>query len=334
MEIFIKPRQRIRVEPLASGPRYDWAVALLSSWMIAGVYLDAWAHHQFAVETFFTPWHGVLYSGFLVVALLLATTFVRNLAHGYPWQEAMPAGYGLPLLGAGFFLAGGAGDMLWHALFGIEVNLEALLSPTHLLLAVGGALIGTGPLRAALNRSGSLSPGLPALISLTLLLAVLAFFTAYAHPLIEAAGGERTQSERALTIAGVLLQSGLLMGVVLFALGRWRLPFGSLTLVFTLSTALAVGIHENFALLPVGVLAGLAADFLQMKWRPFAGNSDAVRGFAFSVPAIFYSLYFATRALTGSLDWTVHLWGGAILLAGIGGLLLSYAFVPHRRAES
>ena len=41
------------------------------------------------------------------------------------------------------------------------------------------------------------------------------------------------------------------MGMILFALRRWELPFGSLTLGFTLSTALTVGIHENFEMLPV-----------------------------------------------------------------------------------
>ena len=333
MEILSKPRERMQEEPLVSGTTYDWAVALLSLWMIAGVHLDAWAHHQFDVETFFTPWHAVLYSGFLAVAALLAVTFLRNLARGYPWKESMPTGYGLSLLGAGVFLVGGVGDMLWHTLFGIEVNLDALLSPTHLLLAVGAVLIATGPLRAALTRPGSRSPGLPAMVSLMLLLAVLAFFTAYAHPLIEATGGEHSGSERALTIAGILLQTGLLMGVVLFSLRRWELPFGSLTLIFTLSTLLAASIHENFEMLPVGILSGLAADLLQVWLKPFTRNSGALRWFAFSVPVIFYTLYFATRMFTGSLDWTVHLWVGSILLSGIAGLLLSYAFVTPTVAE-
>lgn len=44
---------------------FDWVIALLSLWLVGCVHLDAWAHHQFAVETFFTPWHGVLYAGFL-----------------------------------------------------------------------------------------------------------------------------------------------------------------------------------------------------------------------------------------------------------------------------
>lgn len=39
--------------------------------------------------------------------------------------------------------------MLWHSRFGIEAGIEALLSPTHLVLALGGMLMVSGPLRAA-----------------------------------------------------------------------------------------------------------------------------------------------------------------------------------------
>jgi hypothetical protein len=39
--------------------------------------------------------------------------------------------------------------MAWHLVFGIETDVAALLSPTHLLLATGAALIVAGPLRAA-----------------------------------------------------------------------------------------------------------------------------------------------------------------------------------------
>ncbi len=60
----------------------------------------------------------------------------------------MQPGYGLSLLGVSIFALGGVSDMIWHMLFGIEVNVDALLSPTHLLLAVGMALIVSGPLRA------------------------------------------------------------------------------------------------------------------------------------------------------------------------------------------
>src|SRR6266702_774121 len=39
--------------------------------------------------------------------------------------------------------------MLWHIAFGVEADVESLISPSHLVLAVGSTLMLTGPLRAA-----------------------------------------------------------------------------------------------------------------------------------------------------------------------------------------
>jgi hypothetical protein len=315
-------------------PTFDWAVILLSAWMIGGLYLDGWAHHQGAVESFFTPWHAVLYTGFLALAALFGGTFFRNLRKGAPWREALPVGYWQSLLGVGIFLAAGVGDMAWHTLFGIEEGIEALLSPTHLLLALGGSLILTGPLRAALQRREE-APGLPALIALALLLAVLAFFTGYAHPLFELPNLSQARlwaiqqaTNEALMIAGILLQTGFMMGVVLFAVQRWKLPFGSLALIFGLSTLLAVSIHENFGLALIGLAAGLAGDLLLLVLKPSVDRPAALRGFAFAVPVAFYAIYFAVRMSLGTIQWSVHMWTGAIVMAGVLGWLMSYAFDP------
>src|SRR5438128_2736404 len=55
------PRSR-RVVRQAS-TRFDWAMAVLSTLLVAGFYLDLWAHaHGRSDNTFFTPWHAVLYS--------------------------------------------------------------------------------------------------------------------------------------------------------------------------------------------------------------------------------------------------------------------------------
>ena len=323
-----------KAQPVSSA-RFDWAVTVLSAWMIGGIHLDAWAHHQFEVETFFTPWHGVLYSGFLALAALLAGTFARHLAAGQAWRQAMPAGYELSLAGVGLFFLGGVGDMLWHSLFGIEVNVEALLSPTHLLLAVGGGFMVTGPVRAAWARAEA-RPGWAALTALALLLSVLLFFTAYANPLSEAAlargqapaGDEQIFLRQSLGVASLLLQTALTMGAALLAVRRWILPFGSLTLLIGLSTLLAISVHEDWGLLPFAVIGGLAADGLVQWLKPSSERPGALRGFAFAVPVIFYALYFATLALTDGLWWTIPLWAGAIVMAGIVGWLLSYAFVP------
>jgi hypothetical protein len=50
-------------------PLLDWTVALGGLWLIGGLHLDGWAHHHIRLDTFFSPWHAVLYSGFGVTAL-------------------------------------------------------------------------------------------------------------------------------------------------------------------------------------------------------------------------------------------------------------------------
>ena len=60
-----------------------------------------------------------------------------------------PAGYGLGMVGVVGFAAGGGGDMVWHMIFGVEVDLEALLSPSHLLLFASS--LSSSPARFALH---------------------------------------------------------------------------------------------------------------------------------------------------------------------------------------
>jgi hypothetical protein len=335
----IVPKIRIH-----GGTRFDWTVVFLGLWMVGGLHLDAWAHHQFVTETFFTPWHGLMYSGFLALAVILLGAFVRNIRRGTPWREAMPIGYGLSLLGVAVFLAGGIGDMLWHSLFGVEVNIEALLSPTHLLLAFGGALIGTGPLRAAWARLAGAKQKwehlMPAVLSLALLLAILSFFTAYANPLSDTfiVLGHRPSDDigifnyQRLGISAILLQSAIMMGVLLLIVCRWKLPIGSLTLILTIAYGLTVSIHEDFYLIPFEIVAGLVAEAVYWWLNPSVDRPISFRWFAFGVPVVFYALYFLTLALTRTMWWTIQLWAGAILLSGIVGWLLSYAFIPPQNA--
>ena len=81
----------------------------------------------------------MLYSGFLVVATVLAVTIARAHRGGLTWSQAVPRGYEISLVGVAVFAIGGIGDLLWHTLFGIEVDLSTLLSPTHFVLTAGGS---------------------------------------------------------------------------------------------------------------------------------------------------------------------------------------------------
>jgi hypothetical protein len=271
-------------------------------------------------------------------------TLVRNHAQGHAWPHVMPPGYELAILGVLIFMAGGIGDMIWHEIFGIESDVEALLSPTHLLLASGMTLSISAPFRAGWRRlidQHDPAPAwlalLPQLLSLTLLWSVWSFMTQFAHPLVDtwAAAGYRPPGSRgiallrvSLGIASFLLQTSLMMGLVLCAVRRWTLPLGSLTLVFGLNATLMSFMHDQYHLIPAAALAGVAADLLIRWLKPGMERSGPLRLFALAVPLVYYALYYVVLILTRGLQWSVHVWTGSIVLSGIVGLLLSYVLIP------
>lgn len=320
------------------GLRFDWLMSMMGFIFVAGLYLDGWAHAHGKVDnTFFTPWHAVLYSGYLINALLLIGTAYINHTRGYSWRRAIPRGYELSLIGVPLFALAGIGDAIWHTLFGFEIGIDQLLSPTHLLLAFSGILIMTGPLRAAMRRSDmqdarSWAKLLPMLLSLVALLLMFAFFTEFVNPFVRS----RVVTSRfsyenlaqAIGVASILLQSGVLMGVILLVVRRWTLPFGALTMIFTLNVALISVLADQYRLIPAIVAAGVVADVLYKWLRPSIERQDSLRVFAFLTPLILYLCYFLDLIFASGIVWSIHLWLGSCVMAGIVGLVLSYLLVP------
>ena len=328
-----KSKERMQ---FAGGILFDWAMVATSSWVLIGGYLDAWAHNHIRLETFFTPWHAVLYSGFLIVASFIVGTLIFNRIRGYTWTHALPPGYNLSLIGVIFFALGGVGDMLWHILFGIELSISAALSPTHILLAICFALIMSGPFRSAWQRSNTQSKPnwkslAPMIVSLLLTLSVFTLITQFAHPFVRplsTPSTEQTFNDQALGVVSIILQASILMGLLLLTLRRWMLPFGSLTFIFTLNAVLMSFMQDHYVLIPFIAIAGLIADLLLVQLKPSVTRPDALRVFAFTVPIVLYLSYFLALQLTVGISWTIHLWLGSTVGAGIFGLLLSYLLVP------
>lgn len=347
----------------ASSRRFDALVAVLGAALVGGVYLDGWAHiHTGLIDTFFTPWHGLLYAAYLALAAVIVGTVLRNRTAGFAGWRAVPLGYEPAVIGVAVFALGGLGDMIWHLLFGIEVDLEALLSPTHLLLALGGGLMVSGPLRAAWQRSQdrpSLRAFIPVMLSAAMILSVMTFMTQYMHPFgtTWAAATRRPEVmlgplktaeistgfsligyfaffEQLATLSGIVVQTAILMGVILTVLRRWTLPVGTFTVIMTLNAALITLMRDLFLdtgplpLIAVMFAAGTAADFLAARLRPSAERLSALRIFATVVPAILYTLYIVALAIDGGIWWRVHLWMGAIALAAVTGWLMSYLVAP------
>jgi hypothetical protein len=170
-------------------------MGVLAVLLIGGLDLDIWAHsHGRVDQSFFTPWHAVLYGAMALNGIVLGIVMARNvLRNGYPWWRALPAGYGLSLIGVIAFAIGGVLDLAWHTLFGIEEDIQALLSPTHLILATSAALILTGPLRSAAIRIAVSTPARwrdlgPAVLSVSAVFTLLGLFSQFAHPLITVFG--------------------------------------------------------------------------------------------------------------------------------------------------
>ncbi|GEM47022.1 hypothetical protein [Deinococcus cellulosilyticus] len=303
----------------------DWTFTLASLWFVAGLYLDGWAHtHVAELETFFTPWHAVLYSGFFATFLCAAYAFWQSRTR--PELKA----YRLAFFAGLVFMAGGVLDLFWHTLLGIEANIAALLSPPHLLLATSGFLIVTSPLRAAWNRS---KPNVTAMISLAITYALLTFFTMYTVPLLQGTGVDGMWQSKSNGVMGVLLSSVVMSGVMLFFMRRWTLPGGALLLVL-LPAQLGLVVLDRITpdviqLYYLTVIASLLVlEILRSILQPSVKRIAAFRSMAFLIPAVFSLSYFLAVQLTGRMGWEIHLWLGAIFGSGVMGLLLSYLVLP------
>lgn len=329
----------------ADSIRLDRAIAVFSCVNVFGLFIDGWAHNHGRVDdTFFTPWHAILYSAILAAGLLLIFTHVRNVNRGFRWSKALPMGYSLSLAGFFVFALGGLGDLAWHETFGFEEGLEALLSPSHLLLATAGLLIISGPIRAMWRRETGHNWRIlwPAILSFACITSIFTFFTTFAAVTSElnALTGPRPDSHTLLDIYGIValvVHSNILLAVILFMARRWQLPFGAVTLIFTLNALLMTWMHigeiGEFLFALSAAVPGVFADLL--LYRRGLDKTRYLRLFAFSLPfayalgaLIVVQILGVSVWRTGGLWWEIHMWLGAPILAGAFGYGLSMLMRP------
>lgn len=312
----------------------DMVLAAILVVFLAGVFADGRSHIFGAPVTFFTLEHAVFYTAFAVMAGVFGLYVYHWKDDDTAWLDAVPDGHRWTAIGFLLFGFGGLGDMLWHGAFGIESTTEALYSPSHLMLAAGAVLFVSGPLRSAWNRDVDTRwrDQWPLVVSAAATLSIFTFMTMYAHPIVqphaavaeELIPGTTAAAGVEVGILGFMLYAALLTGVLLYMLHRFTLVPGAFTAVIVINTVLMGFLVDRTLFVPAGVIAGVVADGLYQYWAPSPDRTRQLLLFTFIVPAAWATGYFTMLAATGGIAWTVHVWTGAIALAGIVGLLVGY----------
>ncbi|HUR78515.1 MAG TPA: hypothetical protein VMZ22_11245 [Acidimicrobiales bacterium] len=318
----------VTATPTRSG-REEAAIAVFGTWMICGLFLDGWAHETDRPETFFSPWHGILYSGFVAALVWFSWDGWRQKRAGQvtsgPTDRAVTVGLIV-------FIIGAVGDGIWHEVFGIEVDLEALVSPSHLALFIGGFLMVSSPVRAAANDPAfDPSPGwrawCPQAVTLTLSAALVLFFAQYLSVFEDVAsashGGSDREFREVVDLASILATNLILVVPMLFVLWRWRAPFWTFTLLFT-GTAVFVSGLEGFDLVELVIafaVGGFVADATAARGvKPIVAASASALGT--------WTAFFLIADFSYGVAWSPELWAGAIVLATASSALLASLMRP------
>lgn len=309
----------------ATTKREDLITVLTGVWLIIGLFLDGYAHQHLisGTESFLTPWHAVFYSGFAATSAWLALLIARR--RGPRLRDRIPRGYAAAVIGLGAFGLGGIGDGVWHTIFGVEVGIDALLSPTHLVLMAGMMAIVTAPYRAATARDAG-KRGV-ALVSLGVGVALAAFFLNFVWGLGD--GGFRVgyqpssgRGELAVIagVATILVTTLVLALATTFALRLGRLRFGTFGVLFT---AVAAAVHLAFDEESVGVIAALVAGLtLDVS---LGGNPQ--KRVALALPAsmaVLWTVYLVVPLAAGEVAWPAEIWSGTVVLATLSAAVIGY----------
>jgi hypothetical protein len=337
----------------------DLIAACLGGSVVIGLFLDGWNHINLQngrLGSFFTPWHGLLYAGFTATAcwvlyrnrhLLGGLEFARPQYHVYGRR---PFRYPFALFGIAIAMVGMLGDAAWHTAFGEEVGTARVIAPFHLVLFSGAALLLAAPLRSGWYAAEvyperlTLKRFAPVLISATFLTAAMAFMFQWFDAFMDwepalsigrlPASGSADEAVRNAVEAGsvgrVLVTNLVLIAPTLMLLRRWRLPFGTLTLLFPAVAALMASLTEfrlGWTVLAAAV-GGIVGDLAVARLQPGPDRVTAHRLVAALIPIALWTPYFLVLRWLESRPSPFDLWTGAVGLCIVVSVTTSFLVLP------
>ncbi len=323
--------QKITISPNV----FSWCFLGACFWLLIGVSLDAWAHGHIRLESFWTPWHAVLYSGLLATGLVLPGAILINRRNGLSWREAVPVGYEVSVLGIIGSLIGGLGDMTWHILFGVEQNIDAAFSPTHIALMLFFGFVLIGPFHA-LYTNGKSSSRVLMLLSFTLIFTywliisqTAGLYTSLWLVYTPKADG----TGQALAVVSYVIQGAFLAGLTMYLIRRWKPFFGFFLLALTIGEIPLAVMQNNLLIILIGAISGILIDCAYRFIRPSLASVDHFRIFIASVPGIWLLTYTIVLWVAYGTVWSTHLLIGSVVVAMIMSWLLSGLMFPPTQPQ-
>lgn len=278
---------------------------------------------------FLSGWHLVLYGGVTTVALWLG---VGALRHGpaFVWSA------GTTTVGFLLLAFGGVFDSVWHAQFGTEANVEALVSPPHLTVFAGLAFLLASPVvvlwRRPARRLGWVA-SIVALVSVVTTILVISLFTGYLSPLASGmslsygyvepmVGASINDYDQVRGLGIVVWTTAVLAAAFTIVLVRFRPMPGLLALGILLcgAPALLLTDPDTIAPLVIGYLvAGVVTEaMVALAGKPTLGRMAASVNGALLGTAL-WSTTFSLMRSDGQLVWSTSMWTGAVVLSGLIG---------------
>jgi hypothetical protein len=319
---------------------FMWLSLVVAFISYLGMRIDSYGHFQAgAYESVFTGWHTLLYAGIICSLLLYGGSRMLNAFSRV--RPLIPAGYGLSMVGVIILALSLPSDVIWHTLFGFELNTEATVSPPHWGLIIGLSLFAAGPLVAAWKNSRlqklTWKEALPVALSAGFTLSCATAYTFYVNPLTRGAHIalpryfeilQTTDDYFApqLGAASFIVGSVLLVGMVLPLASRWKLPIGFFCILFGIVTLFMTVFYNEYRMVAPMLLAGLSIDLIVNQLKVNEGNSKHGLLFSFLVPLVTWVYFFITLFLTEGTYLRIHGWSGMIFLGAMSGLLVGVVY--------
>jgi len=298
-------------------------------WFFSGAWIDSSAHIYLIddIETFFTPWHGVLYSGYIFSVLVVM--YIKNTMKDYKFD--------IGVLGAVVFGIGGASDAIWHTLLGIETGVEPLITPSHLMLFLGAFLMldyifTSRPLKETLDNASIFS----AATSYGLVL----FITLFINPFLNIWTFIQRNDELA---AGSVILQAMLASFIFIYIIRFKVSPKQMSSIYLIAF-IYISINTSLGELDRTVLiciSGLIMSLLVYqitKWYQSTNNDRKIQVSA-ALVAGSYGLVFVLHLLAFSgineieLSWRFYGLGGLITTPILFGYMLGNLGVSPTSGE-